>query len=78
MVKSEFNAHIIVIERQGETMENTTENMVEKNKAITICRRCGRRLKDPKSIELGFGITCYKKHLAEIPQKRLFNLLNHK
>lgn len=28
---------------------------------LTKCLRCGRKLKDPKSIELGYGPTCYSK-----------------
>ena len=48
---------------------------MEKN---IICRRCHRKLKDEKSIELGFGKTCYQKYLnrkksflfeMEIPKK---------
>lgn len=27
------------------------------------CRYCGRLLKSKKSIERGFGLTCYKKYL---------------
>lgn len=27
------------------------------------CLRCGRKLKDLQSMELGFGPTCYRKHL---------------
>lgn len=26
------------------------------------CRRCGRLLKNPESIELGFGVICYQKY----------------
>jgi hypothetical protein len=29
------------------------------------CRRCGRELKNEKSITLGYGITCYKKMIKE-------------
>ena len=39
-----------------------------------ICRRCGRKLKNPKSIELGFGNTCYKKFTAESNYKPLFEV----
>jgi hypothetical protein len=35
-------------------------NLEEENK-IKICRRCHRKLKDEKSILLGYGATCYKK-----------------
>ena len=40
----------------------------------SICRRCGRKLKNPKSIELGFGNTCYKKFNAESNHKPLFEM----
>lgn len=30
---------------------------------IETCRRCGRKLKTEKSIELGFGRVCYQKYL---------------
>lgn len=26
------------------------------------CRRCGRKLKNPESIEIGFGVICYQKY----------------
>lgn len=39
-----------------------------------ICRRCGRKLKNPKSIELGFGSACYKKFMAESNHKPLFEM----
>lgn len=32
---------------------------------IETCTRCGRKLKTSKSIEVGFGPVCYKKHLQE-------------
>ena len=38
-----------------------------------LCNRCHRLLKDKKSIELGFGPTCYKKHL-EKQKNYLFDL----
>lgn len=39
-----------------------------------LCRRCGRKLKNPKSIELGFGNICYKKFMAELNHKPLFEV----
>ena len=30
------------------------------------CARCNRQLKSEKSMELGYGPTCYKKHLKEL------------
>ncbi|WP_341320846.1 DUF6011 domain-containing protein [Solibacillus sp. FSL H8-0523] len=29
------------------------------------CARCNRQLKSEKSMELGYGPTCYRKHLKE-------------
>ena len=29
---------------------------------MDACKRCGRKLKTPKSIEVGFGPVCKKKH----------------
>lgn len=38
------------------------------------CARCGRKLKDPKSIERGMGKTCYKKFLQEMQRlKGVYN-----
>lgn len=33
---------------------------------IVRCRRCGRKLTIPKSIERGFGPVCYKKTIDEL------------
>lgn len=30
------------------------------------CTRCNRQLKSEKSMELGYGPTCYKKHQKEL------------
>lgn len=30
------------------------------------CERCNKQLKTAKSMELGFGPTCYKKHLKAL------------
>lgn len=30
------------------------------------CKRCNRPLTSAKSVELGFGPTCHKKHLKEL------------
>ncbi|MBN6206241.1 hypothetical protein JYK21_07240 [Ralstonia pickettii] len=32
---------------------------------MNLCTRCGRKLKDAKSIEREFGPVCYKKWLKE-------------
>ncbi|GAA0415284.1 MULTISPECIES: DUF6011 domain-containing protein [Virgibacillus] len=32
----------------------------------TECATCGRRLKDKKSIERGYGPVCYEKHLQAL------------
>lgn len=41
---------------------------------IETCKRCGRKLKTAKSIELGFGRVCYKKYLKE--QERIGFMIN--
>ena len=75
MEKQRYNAHIHATERQVEMMEGITD--IPKPEIIgksNICRRCGRKLKNPKSIELGFGNTCYKKFMAESNYKPLFEV----
>lgn len=37
-----------------------------------ICRRCGRRLKDPESRVRGMGLYCYKKWIEEKSSTKLF------
>jgi Family of unknown function (DUF6011) len=37
--------------------------------AMHLCATCGRRLKDRKSIERGYGPVCYKKHLKALSDK---------
>ena len=75
MEQQRYNAHIHAIERQVEMMEDITgilkPEIIGKS---NICRRCGRKLKNPKSIELGFGNTCYKKFMAESNYKPLFEV----
>lgn len=39
---------------------------------MDICKRCGRKLKSPESIEIGFGKICYQKFMAESLLKPLF------
>lgn len=34
------------------------------------CGRCGRKLKNPKYQELGFGRVCYGKHLSEVSKAK--------
>ena len=45
---------------------------IEQN--IPRCRRCGRKLKNPEAIALGFGVTCYKKFLSQPKLKPLFTV----
>ncbi|MER2119233.1 MAG: DUF6011 domain-containing protein [Solibacillus sp.] len=33
---------------------------------MKLCGRCNRQLKTSKSMELGFGPVCYKKHQQEL------------
>ena len=39
-----------------------------------ICKRCGRKLKAPESVEIGFGAICFKKFMAESLLKPLFEV----
>lgn len=38
----------------------------------TMCKRCGRKLKNPEAIELGMGTTCWRKFMQEDTHKKLF------
>lgn len=42
------------------------------NSRMGICKRCGRKLKNPESMEVGFGKICYQKFMAESLLKPLF------
>ena len=75
MEQQRYNAHIHAIERQVEMMEDITGILkLGMERKSNICRRCGRKLKNPESIELGFGNTCYKKFMAESNYKPLFEV----
>ena len=39
----------------------------------SVCLRCGRKLKSPKSRELGFGETCWRKQQEKKQNKTLFS-----
>lgn len=75
MEPQRYNAHIHAIERQVEMMEDITGILkLEIIRKSNICRRCGKKLKNPESIELGFGHACYKKFMAESNYKPLFEV----
>lgn len=38
----------------------------------TRCQRCGRRLKNPEHMEIGYGPVCFKKVNSKKQQRRLF------
>lgn len=42
----------------------------------TVCKRCGRKLKNSKAIELGMGATCWKKYISEKGHKALWKEKN--
>lgn len=42
--------------QENTSLEPTKENSLK-------CKRCGRKLKNPESMELGFGVVCYQKYL---------------
>lgn len=53
------------------------EAIAEQESKRVFCRRCGRELKSKQAKELGFGITCFKKHMKEClnnSRKRLFTI----
>ena len=58
-------------------MEKENIPPIIKKVEIGICRRCGRKLKNLESIELGMGSTCYKKFMAHSILKPLFEVNNH-
>ena len=53
--------------------QNFSDNE-EMDTKIHLCRRCGRRIKDIQSIELGMGPTCYLKYLREKCQNKTHHL----
>lgn len=36
---------------------------------MVLCGKCGRTLKDPESIQRGFGPVCYRKVMPPTPKK---------
>lgn len=38
----------------------------------SVCKRCGRKLKNQKAIEIGMGNICWKKYINENNHKQLF------
>lgn len=38
----------------------------------TTCKRCGRKLKNQKAIEIGMGETCWRKYQKENNHKKLW------
>lgn len=56
-------------------MEPTqSQNSSIRERRSDICKRCGRKLKTPASVEIGFGAVCYKKFMAESLLKPLFEV----
>lgn len=56
-------------------MEPTqNQNSSTRERRSDICKRCGRKLKTPASVEIGFGAICYKKFMAESLLKPLFEV----
>lgn len=44
-------------------MEPVNTNLESpQTEASLKCKRCGRKLKNPESMELGFGVICYQKY----------------
>lgn len=73
--KGKYNVAIVAIERKVGIMEPIQiQNSLTREQRSDTCRRCGRKLKNPESIEIGFGTTCYKKFMAESLLKPLFTV----
>lgn len=53
-------------------MEKTVKRIRKKKVKPTICKRCGRILKNPESIIQGYGPTCWRKFVKETRRRRLF------
>lgn len=49
-------------------------NISEINTKTFLCRRCGRKLKNPEAQERGMGYICYQKFMEENKRSRLFQL----
>lgn len=43
----------------------------------TTCKRCGRKLRSKKAIEIGMGVTCWRKYVNENNHKRLWEEKEH-
>ena len=43
----------------------------------TTCKRCGRKLKNGKAIEIGMGAICWKKYQQENNHKKLWKARNN-
>lgn len=57
------------------------EAIAEQESKRVFCRRCGRELKSKQGKELGFGPSCYRKHMKETlrsTRKRLFPIKQEK
>lgn len=68
------NAHIRAIEEQVVIPENTIEIINGLPKTHKVCKRCGRKLKSEASQRLGYGTTCYLKHIKESRMRPLFRV----
>ena len=70
-----YNVAIPATERKVAIMEPTqSQNSSIRERRSDICKRCGRKLKTPASVEIGFGAVCYKKFMAESLLKPLFEV----
>jgi len=71
-LKGKYNVVIPVTERKVAIMENIQNQ--GNHRRSDICKRCGRKLKAPESVEIGFGAICFKKFMAESLLKPLFEV----
>jgi hypothetical protein len=74
-LKGKYNVVIPATERKVAIVENIQNQnySIQESSRMDICKRCGRKLKNPESIEIGFGAICFKKFMAESLLKPLFD-----
>jgi ATP-dependent helicase YprA (DUF1998 family) len=71
-LKGKYNVVIPATERKVAIVENIQNQ--GNHRRSDICKRCGRKLKAPESVEIGFGAICFKKFMAESLLKPLFEV----
>lgn len=60
-----FNSNILFVRYRN---RGTNMNKLEQS----TCKRCGRKLRNPEAIQIGMGITCWRKYQREDNHKKLW------